>query len=66
MDKLKDSTIDEEKFDRFIDGFNDKIYPTIVGEDGEGIRLFREHVEKKRDRVHLLNEKKRSLSSEKD
>lgn len=66
MDRLKDSKINEEKFDRFIDGFNDKIYPTIVGEDGEGLRLFREHIEKKRDRVQLIHEKKRSLSSEKD
>lgn len=66
MDRLKDSKINEEKFDRFVDGFNDKIYPTIVGEDGEGLRLFQEHIEKKRDRVKWINEKKRSLSSETD
>ena len=48
---MKESKVNGEKFDEFIEGFNGKIYPTVVGDDGEGASLFRSYIAEKRKRI---------------
>lgn len=49
--------ISKEKFDKFIDRFNDEIFPTIVGENGTGVSDFKVLLEKKRQEVESRRKK---------
>lgn len=53
--------INQAKMDSFINSFNNTIFPTIKGDDGNGIEKFKRIVEHKREVVNKRNEKKRNI-----
>lgn len=44
-------TINEDRMRQFVDMFNEKIFPTMSGEDGKGIERIENYVEKRRKDV---------------
>jgi replicative DNA helicase len=48
--------LNENRMKEFVDEFEQKIFPTIEGKDGEGVNRLEKIVEEKREQV--LNRKK--------
>ena len=51
-------TINQEKMKEFTEIFDKEIFPTIKGEDGEGVNRLKKIVENKREEVRKRKQKR--------